>query len=145
MFIERLITSLVSAALKNPRVAALAVLFLLVGFLGYTVKFLFFQNVEKDKAAYEILSAENTDLKKNVANLRYERDSLVNLVSVTERLSLKREIAIKDQAIADLRGFKVKLEASKADVAQKLNKVQKSATKNRIASENLNIPANETN
>lgn len=144
MFMERLITSLVSVALKNPRAAATAVLILVVGFLGYTVKFLFIRSDRKDIAVYENLVTENRNLEKNVATLRYERDSLMNRISVVETNGLRREIAIKDSAIRDLRAFRNELNSKKHGVAQNLNVVQKSANKNRIASEKLNKPAHET-
>lgn len=145
MFIERLITSLVSAALKNPRAAATAVLILVVGFLGYTVKFLFIRSDEKDVAAYENLVAENRELKGNVATLRYERDSLYFLVGEVRSDGYKREIALKDNAMADLKAFNEKLQAQKEDMARKLNGVQGSAYRTQIASENLKKRSDETN
>lgn len=140
-----MITRLVSVALKNPRVAAIAVLILVSGFLGYTVKFLFFESKTAQTAVNTNLASQISELKVSVATLRHDRDSLITLNGDIKADGLRKEIAALTKSSADLQDFNEKLQKQKTDLEQKFNGLQQTATRNRVVSETLKQKSNETN
>lgn len=140
-----MITRLVSVALKNPRAAAIAVLILVSGFLGYTVKFLFFESKTAQTAVNTNLTSQISELKVSVATLRHDRDSLITLNGDIKADGLRKEIAALTKSSSDLQDFNEKLQKQKTDLDQKFKDLQQTATRNRVVSETLKQKSNETN
>jgi len=141
MWIEKILVGLVDRALKYPKQAALILCIIAICFLGMTIKFLFTSGEQKNTAVNEKLTLDVYNLRKDIASLQADKDSLITLVGVVTADGLRREIAIKDAAIADRKAFIKQLESEKYGLEQKFNGIDKSATK--LKKEILNNLKNE--
>ena len=144
MIVEKWLTGMFASAIKNPRSAAMIVCFIVIVWLAGVVSFLFKRSDARDRADNEKQEATHRELQKDVANLRKERDSVINLVGLVRVESLQKEIDLKDKATKDLVNLNRELEAAKAELEQKFIKLQRTTTRaNNISDNIINQSRNE--
>jgi predicted mannosyl-3-phosphoglycerate phosphatase (HAD superfamily) len=120
------------------------VCFIAIVWLAGVVSFLFKRSDARDRADNEKQEASHRELQKDVANLRKERDSVINLVGLVRVESLQKEIDLKDKATKDLVNLNRELEAAKAELDQKFIKLQRTTTRaNNISDNIINQSRNE--
>lgn len=144
MIVEKWLTGMFASAIKNPRSAAMIVCFIAIVWLAGVVSFLFKRSDARDRADNEKQEASHRELQRDFADLRRERDSVVNLVGLIRVESLQKEIDLKDKATKDLVNLNRELEASKAELEQKFIKLQRTTTRaNNISDNIINQSRNE--